>query len=109
MILVLTVCEAERLLTDDEELLDSVIGSLSITSASAYGYNIKNLVSTSNTTWCTNGDLGSDSYLQLNFTSMVSLTYMKAKGQVSQFRLEVQDESGNFNAYGITSESTVRI
>ena len=58
------------------------------------------------------GDLGSDLYIQLNFTSVVSLTYMKAKGlfgaYVSQFRLEVQDESGNFNVYGITSEPTVR-
>lgn len=110
-----TVCESEGLLTNSEELLDSVIGSLSIPSDSP----INQLVTTSNEEWCTTNDLGSDPYFQLNFTSMVSLTYMRARGftgilpprstYVKRFKLESQDESGNFSAYGITSEPTVKI
>ena len=107
-----TVCETEGLLTNDVEILDSIIGSPSILSNSHVNYPINDLVSTSGRGWCAMGDLGSDPYIQLNFTSMVSLTYMKAEGLfrafVSQFRFEVQDESGNFNIYGITSEPTVR-
>ena len=106
------MCGTEGLLTNDVETLDSIIGSSSIPSNSPVDYAINDLVSTSGRGWCATGNLGSDPYIQLNFTSMVALTYMKAKGlfstYVSQFRLEVQDKSGNFNIYGITSEPTVR-
>ena len=52
-----------------------------------------------------------NSYIQLNFTSTVSLTYMRARGDqsTSSFTLEVQDETDNFNTYAITSEPTVRM
>ena len=59
---------------------------------------------------CISRAMGYDnSYIQLNFTSTVSLTYMRARGSrpASSFRLEVQDESANFNTYAITSEPTV--
>ena len=108
MVILFTVCGTEQLLTNDAELLNYIIGSSSIPSGSP----INDLVAISGIRWCTARNLGSNPYFQLNFTSMVSLTYMKARGihegYVSEFSLEVQDESGNFNSYGITSKPTVR-
>ena len=108
MVILFTVCGTERLLTNDTELLDYITGSSAIPSGSP----ISNLVATNDIRWCTVRNLGSNAYFQLNFTSMVSLTYMKARGirygYVSEFSLEVQNESGNFNSYGITSKPTVR-
>ena len=77
------VCGTEGLLTNDVETLDSIIGSSSIPSNSPVDYAINDLVSTSGRGWCATGNLGSDPYIQLNFTSMVSLTYMKAKAYLA--------------------------
>ena len=104
------LCVTEGLVTND---VDSIISSPSIPADSPIDFTINDLVTTRDAGWCTAGNLGSNPYFELNFTSLVSLAYMEVQGErggayVSQFRLEVQDMSGNFDVYGITSESTVR-
>lgn len=54
-------------------------------------------------------------YLLVQFTNHVTLTHLEARGSVfgtvyvTGFRLEVQQESGDFTAYGVTDEPTVRL
>ncbi len=58
-------------------------------------------------------DNSSAPYIQLNFTETVSITHMRARGgvagfsYVTQFRLEILDDFGEFVPYGVTDEPTV--
>ncbi len=105
-------CDNETLLTANSDLLDP---SSSITASSATsGDPVQDLVNRGSQAWCSTEDFALEPYVELNFTSVVSLSYMIARGgvlrlsYVTEFRLEVLDEdSGVFAMYGVTDEPTV--
>ena len=62
--------------------------------------------------WCSSGASDLTPYIQLNFTQTVSLTYMVARGRadgafVSEFRLEVQNGSKQFQPYNIVTDESI--
>ncbi len=97
-------------LISDGPLLHSVTASDSIPSI-----NLQSLVDSGTGEWCTGrSNVNSNSYLQLEFTRPVTLTYMQVRGYKSfpeaisssyirRFALEVKDDLGNYTAYGTVS------
>ena len=107
-----SVCNVTPPLSLDRDILplNSIEGSSPV--------SLENLVgSGSDNEWCSNQPLSEEPWIQLNFTTTVSLVYMVARGDagrlfpddnVRAFRLEFLDEeTGNFTTYGVTDEPTV--
>ena len=109
-----SVCAGDSQLTESRKLL-----SLSSITASSETSDdpVEDLVDRSFFTpsaWCSTQAFSEAPYVQLNFSSDVTLSYMEARGAitgfsyVTEFQLEIFDErSGNFTQYGVTDEPTV--
>ena len=102
-----TACMNQAFLSGNLELL----GPGSITASSAMDDDpAEDVIDSGNDVWCTNEAFqsGPAPYIQLNFTKTLSLTYMRARGgmlgfsYVTEFKVEIEDDEGNFIAYGIT-------
>ena len=109
-----SVCAGDSQLTESRQLL-----SLSSITASSETSDdpVEDLVDRSfffPSAWCSTQAFSEAPYVQLNFSSDVTLSYMEARGAitgfsyVTEFQLEIFDErSGNFTQYGVTDEPTV--
>ena len=110
---VYVVCDESTLLSAERDFLGPITASSASDDDPA-----EDVVDTGSDSWCSSEPFqaGSAPYIQLNFSTPVVLTYMRARGEsnfiiflsyVAEFRLEVQDEeSGDYLPYGVVEEST---
>ena len=108
------MCAGDSQLTESRQLLS--LSSITASSETS-GDPVEDLVDRSfffPSAWCSTQAFSEAPYVQLNFSSDVTLSYMVARGDISgfsyvtEFQLEIFNErSGNFTQYGVTDEPTV--
>lgn len=108
-----TACEGEAVLLTSVDGLQN-----SITASSADSDDPVEDVLSGLLAWCTVEPFVENSsapYIQFNFTRTVSLTHMTARGAISgssyvtEFRLEILDDMGAYEPYGVTDQPTVSV
>ncbi len=114
LIITFAACEGESQVSREDS---DILGPITASSADEDD-PAEDVVDSGSNAWCSIEEFMDDSpapYIQLNFTTVVSVTHMRARGgsvgfsYVTAFRLEILDQFGEYVPYGVTDEPTVSV